>query len=123
MRKNFKGIIYSKAQNMRRTLVAKYDHFLNNKVDVIVMPTTPMTATKFPPPNSNCTLKITRAIENDENTCPFDITGHPAVSVPCGLSSSGLPIGFQIVGRHFDEATVYRVAYALERELGDWKKK
>ena len=48
---------------------------------------------------------------------PWDLTGSPAVSVPFGWSADNLPIGLQLVGRHFDEATVLRVAAALE-ELG-----
>jgi aspartyl-tRNA(Asn)/glutamyl-tRNA(Gln) amidotransferase subunit A len=46
----------------------------------------------------------------------FNITGHPALTVPCGLHSSGLPMGLQVVGRHFEETTVLRVGHAVERE-------
>ena len=52
------------------------------------------------------------------NTWPVSLWGLPAVSIPCGLSREGLPIGMQIVGRPFDEATLLRAARALERELG-----
>jgi aspartyl-tRNA(Asn)/glutamyl-tRNA(Gln) amidotransferase subunit A len=52
-------------------------------------------------------------------TRPFNFSGHPACSVPCGFSSAGLPIGMQIVGRPFDETTVLRVADAYQR-LSDW---
>ena len=41
------------------------------------------------------------------NTAPFDVTGHPAMSVPCGMSD-GLPVGLMLIGKHFDEATIYR---------------
>jgi aspartyl-tRNA(Asn)/glutamyl-tRNA(Gln) amidotransferase subunit A len=51
-------------------------------------------------------------------TIPFDLTGSPALSVPFGASAEGLPIGVQLVGRHFDEATVLRVGLALERVAG-----
>ncbi|MBI4841017.1 MAG: amidase, partial [candidate division NC10 bacterium] len=47
-------------------------------------------------------------------TRPINVTGHPAQSVPCGLTAGGLPIGLQIVGRHFDEATVLRIGHAFE---------
>ena len=50
---------------------------------------------------------------------PFNLTGQPAVSLPCGFSTGGLPIGLQIAGRPFDEATVLRVAYAYEQAT-DW---
>ena len=52
-------------------------------------------------------------------TRPFNVTGHPAASVPCGVTSEGLPIGLQIVGRPFDEATVLRLADAYQRAT-DW---
>ena len=49
-----------------------------------------------------------------DNTTPFNLTGHPALTINAGFSSEGLPIGMQITGRHFDEATVLKVAYAFE---------
>jgi aspartyl-tRNA(Asn)/glutamyl-tRNA(Gln) amidotransferase subunit A len=54
-------------------------------------------------------------------TIPFNVTGHPAMSVPVGLASDGLPIGVQIVGRPFDEATVFRASRAVE-VLSGWEK-
>jgi amidase len=54
------------------------------------------------------------------NTAPFDITHHPAMSIPCGLGD-GLPIGMMLIGKAFDEATIYRAAHAFE-QAGDWKK-
>ena len=48
-------------------------------------------------------------------TYPFNLTGQPAASVPCGFTQDGLPIGLQIVGRRFDDATVLRAAAAFER--------
>jgi aspartyl-tRNA(Asn)/glutamyl-tRNA(Gln) amidotransferase subunit A len=53
-------------------------------------------------------------------TIPFNVTGHPAMSVPIGLASDGLPIGVQIVGRPFDEAMVFRVSRAVE-VLSGWE--
>ena len=53
------------------------------------------------------------------NTGQFDVTGHPAISVPCGMED-GLPIGMMIVGRHFDDMTVIRVADAFEK-IGNWQ--
>ena len=53
------------------------------------------------------------------NTAVFDATGHPALTIPCGLSD-GLPVGLMLVGRHFDEATIYRAAYAYEQSV-DWR--
>jgi amidase len=54
------------------------------------------------------------------NTAPFDITHHPAMSLPCGMVD-GLPVGLMLVGRMFEEATIYRAAHAFE-QIGDWKK-
>jgi aspartyl-tRNA(Asn)/glutamyl-tRNA(Gln) amidotransferase subunit A len=48
-------------------------------------------------------------------TCPFNLTGQPAISLPCGFSKDGLPIGLQIVGRPFDEPTLLRIAHAYEQ--------
>ncbi len=53
------------------------------------------------------------------NTCQFDITGHPAMSVPCGMRN-GLPAGMMLVGKHFDEPAIYRAAYGFEQS-GDWR--
>ena len=59
------------------------------------------------------TLGITAALT--QYTRPYNITGFPAISVPCGFSEDGLPIGLQLAGRPFDEMTVLRAAYAYER--------
>ncbi len=56
------------------------------------------------------------------STCcsaPFNITHHPAMSIPCGVSDD-LPVGMMLVGRHWDEATIYRAADAFER-AEDWR--
>jgi aspartyl-tRNA(Asn)/glutamyl-tRNA(Gln) amidotransferase subunit A len=53
-------------------------------------------------------------------TSPFNVAGTPAMSVPCGFSSGGLPIGMQIVGRPFDEWSVFKVAHAYEQAT-DWR--
>ena len=59
-----------------------------------------MKATPLPPTNAPIALWIQRALEMVNNTCPFDVTGHPAMSVPCGLSG-GLPVGLQLIGKHW----------------------
>lgn len=60
----------------------------------------------------------TSPTESPIQSMPYNVTGHPAISMPTGLSKSGLPLSVQIVGRHFDEPTVLRVAAALERDTG-----
>jgi len=54
-----------------------------------------------------------------QNTCPFDVSGHPAFTVPCGMVG-GLPIGMMLVGHHFDEATLISAGQAFE-QIGDWQ--
>ncbi len=55
---------------------------------------------------------------NDVFTVPASLAGVPAISVPAGLSAEGLPLGLQVIGRHFDEETVFAVAGALEKAAG-----
>jgi len=72
------------------------------------------TAPRFDQPTD--TLSLASPIQ----TMPFNVTGHPAMSVPTGLGGNGLPIGVQIVGRHFDEPMVFRVGRAVE-QLSGWE--
>ena len=53
-------------------------------------------------------------IRDDPNTAPFDVTGHPAMSMPCGMSD-GLPVGLMLIGKHYDEATIYQAAAPSRR--------
>lgn len=109
---------YGKAMNITRRLRAAYDAQLA-QVDLLLMPTTALTAQKLPGPDATLAEIVTHAAEPVAITCPFDITHHPAMSVPCGLSD-GLPVGMMLVGRHFAEDTIYRAAHAFEQS-GDWK--
>jgi len=79
-----------------------------------------MKATPLPGPDASREEYIQRAFEMLPNTSPFNISHHPAITVPCGMSG-GLPIGLQLVGRMWDEATIYRAAHAFEAS-GDWTK-
>ena len=80
------------------------------------MPTTAMKAVKRPADKSlNSTLA--GALSNLHNTAPFDVSGHPAMSVPVGFSE-GLPVGMQLVGRRWNEATVLKVAHAYQVAIG-----
>lgn len=117
--KHYRGHYYAKAQNLARKLKAAYDSVLG-KYDLLLMPTLPMKATPIPTPDSPLTLYIQRAFEMVGNTAPFDVTGHPAMTLPCGMSD-GLPVGLMLIGKDYDEATVYRAAHAFEQD-GDWKK-
>ena len=95
-----------------------YDEALR-RYDVLAMPTTPMTATKLPAASHGFAEGVEAGLNMEGNTTPFDLSGHPAISVPCGLAN-GLPVGLMFIGRHFQDATVLRAAAALER-MGDWK--
>jgi amidase len=119
MLKHHRGHFYAKAQNLSRALKAAYNDALS-RFDLLVMPTTPMKATPLPPPGAGLPLIIQRAFEMIGNTAPFDSSGHPAMSIPCGLSE-GLPVGMMLIGRHWEESTIYRAAHAFE-QMGDWRK-
>lgn len=107
---------YARAVNKTRVLRAAYDEALS-RFDVLVMPTTPQTAQPLPDPAAGPMASVQAAIEMSSNACPFNITHHPALSVPCG-TVDGLPVGLQIVGRHFDEPSLYRVGRAVEQHGG-----
>jgi amidase len=113
MQTSYHGRYYAKAQNLARTLRAAYDTALRD-ADLLVMPTTPMKATPLPPPNASRPEYVARALEMINNTCPFDVTGHPAMNVPAGMSS-GLPVGMMLIGRHWEDGTVLRAAHAFEQ--------
>lgn len=108
---------YGKAVNLSRKVRAAYDKVLG-EADLLMMPTLPLKATKLPGPEASNTEYFQRAYEMLANTSPFDYTHHPAMAVPCGLGD-GLPISMMLVGKHYDEPTIYRAAYAFE-QAGDW---
>jgi aspartyl-tRNA(Asn)/glutamyl-tRNA(Gln) amidotransferase subunit A len=114
------GSDYLKAEQLRAVLMEDFRRALD-RVDVIVGPTTPITAWKV----GEWTARIG---DRDESvlaaswrfTFPYNLTGLPAISIPCGFDRHDLPIGLQIAGRPFDEVTVLRVAHAYER-THQWK--
>ncbi len=113
-----RGHYYAKAQNLSRQLRLAYDDALA-RYDLLLMPTVPMTAQPIPAPGAPVSEVIQRAFEMVANTAPFDATGHPAMSVPCGLLG-GLPVGVMLIAGYWEEATIYRAASALEKS-GDWR--
>lgn len=116
--KHYRGHFYAKAQNLARLLRKNYDDVLA-RYDLLLMPTLPMKATPLPAANAPLALYCQRGFEMLPNTCPFDVTGHPAMSIPCGMSD-GLPIGMMLIAKHYNEAAIYRAAHAFE-QLGDWR--
>jgi amidase len=113
MRESYHGRYYAKAQNLARKLRAAYDEALE-AVDLLLMPTLPLKATKIPEPGAPREEVVARALEMLPNTAPFDVSGHPAMNVPCGISE-GLPVGMMLIGRKWDEETVLRAAHAFEQ--------
>ncbi len=103
---------YLKAQRVRSLLAQDFDEAFA-KVDAIVTPTTPTPAFKLGE-KADDPLAMYLA---DIFTVTADLVGIPGVSIPCGNSKEGLPIGMQILGKHFDEATVLRVAHVAEHAL------
>jgi aspartyl-tRNA(Asn)/glutamyl-tRNA(Gln) amidotransferase subunit A len=110
---------YVKSQRARTLLQRNFNEAFN-RADVIVSPTLPA----FSPPVGEVWVQSGDLRENVIDAflrfnIPYDLTGFPAISIPCGLSSIGLPIGLQIAGRAFDETTVLRVANAYEQST-EW---
>jgi len=108
---------YGKGVNLSRRLAGEYDTVLK-ECDLLLLPTVPLKATPLPGPDASREEYVQRALEMIGNTAPFDITHHPAMSVPCGMGG-GLPIGMMLVGKRYDEAAIYRAAYAFE-QAEDW---
>jgi len=115
LRKKYQGGYYAKARNLSRKLTAAYDDALRDH-DLLVMPTVATKAPLIPAPGVSDAEFLARAYDGVVNTSPFDVTGHPAMSVPCTLSA-GLPVGMMIVGARGAEATIIRAAAAFEREI------
>ena len=117
--KHHRGHYYAKAQNLARQLREEYDKMFG-AYDLLLMPTLPVKATPLPPPDASLALYCQRAFEMLANTSPFDVTGHPAMSIPCGMSD-GLPVGLMLVAARWREATIYRAAAAFE-QADDWRR-
>jgi aspartyl-tRNA(Asn)/glutamyl-tRNA(Gln) amidotransferase subunit A len=101
---------YLKAQKVRTLLTHDFEEAFG-KVDAIVTPTSPTAAFRLGE-KSNDPLAMYLA---DIYTVTADLAGIPGISIPCGETKEKLPIGLQILGRHFDEATILRVAHAYEQ--------
>jgi len=114
----YHGRYHMKAQNLRRELVDAYDEALSD-IDLLALPTTPKIAPKIQNDLTYMEM-LERVMERSmvPNTAPFNVTGHPGVSVPCGTAHD-MPVGMHIVGPQFNDATVLRAAHAFEQHT-DW---
>ena len=115
---NFGGRLYGKAQNLRRKVKQDYERALTT-CDLLVMPTHSRKAQPYPRPDARKDAQPARAAPGSVNTWAANLTGHPAMSMPCGISED-LPIGLMLTAKDYDEATIYRAARAFEQS-GDWK--
>lgn len=108
---------YKKAQQVR-TLIKRDFEKAFETVDVMVTPTTPTAAFKA----GEKTADPLQMYLSDIFTLSINLAGVPGISVPCGFTSASLPIGLQIIGKHFDEEAVLKTAYAYEQDT-EWHKK
>jgi len=101
------AIHYLKAQRLRRIIQNEFAEAFK-KIDVFALP-----GAIYPAPR----IGETNALQMGRLrfTCPSNLTGLPAITIPCGLSTSGLPLGLQLVGKAFNEATILRAAYTFEK--------
>lgn len=102
---------YEKAQKVRTLIKQEFTDILQ-EYDVIMGPTTPTPAFEIDEKMGDPLSMY----NNDVLTTPVNLVGVPAISVPCGFSENGLPIGMQVIGNFFDESTVYRAAHAFEQQ-------
>ena len=109
----YPAVSYVQAQRFRSLIVEEWRQKVFGRVDLLAVPTTPVPAPSLEANDLQTTLTLTRF------TGPFNLTGLPAISIPCGFTKGGLPIGLQLVGRWWDEATVLRAAHAYQQAT-DW---
>jgi amidase len=109
------GQYYARAKNLVPRLRQAYDRALA-EYDLLLLPTTITQASRLPASREQMTddYIVQDLFSTSANACQFNITGHPAISVPCGISG-GLPVGMMLVAKHFDEPTLYRAAFAFEQ--------
>jgi aspartyl-tRNA(Asn)/glutamyl-tRNA(Gln) amidotransferase subunit A len=108
---------YKKAQQVRTLVKEDFDRAFE-KVDVIATPTAPTPAFKA----GEKTADPLQMYLTDIFTISVNLAGVPAISVPCGFAAGNLPIGLQIIGKHFDEASILRMAHAYEQAT-EWHKR
>lgn len=109
---------YKKAQQVRTLILRDFEAAFQD-VDVIVAPTAPTPAFKI----GEKTDDPLQMYLSDVFTIPVNMAGIPGMSLPCGFSSTGLPIGLQVIGKPFDEATLLQVAYAFEQQTDHHRRK
>jgi aspartyl-tRNA(Asn)/glutamyl-tRNA(Gln) amidotransferase subunit A len=115
---------YLEATRLRARLVRTFVRDVLADVDVLAMPTIPEPAPALDAVKAGSTAEVVRRMGRFSRlTRPWNALGVPALSVPCGFSSAGLPVGLQLVGRPFDEATVLQAGHAYEQAAGWWRRR
>lgn len=111
----YNGYYYAKSKNLVRRLQAAYDRVLADH-DLLLMPTTVQKSSPNPDLSdlNSTDAVMAQSFGNTLNTCQFNATGHPSMSIPCGMRD-GLPIGLMLTGRAFSEQTIYQAAHAFEQ--------
>lgn len=115
------AVAYLQAQRVRRTIIRAFA-VLFERVDLLVLPAM---LTEAPMITAAASVHGSWEVLRDRirSTAPFNLTGLPAVSVPCGFTNSGVPVGLQIVGPRFADRTVLAAAHVYEQEAGWWKRR
>jgi len=109
---------YYKKGQQARTLIKRDFEEAFRRADIIATPTAPTAAFKIGEKSSD----PLQMYLSDIFTISVNLAGIPGISIPCGFTAGGLPVGLQLLGRHFDEASILRAAYAYEQAT-DWHKK
>ncbi|NSZ19922.1 amidase [Agrobacterium vitis] len=115
---HYRGRYYAKSRNIVLELKKAFDAVFAT-YDLLLMPTVPCVASPLPGKDASIAEIVTRGFEMTATTAAFDVTGHPAMSIPCGLSD-GLPVGLMLIGNDYCETTIYQAASAFEAD-GDWR--
>lgn len=115
LRHETKGRVMALAQELRKKLRAQYDAALE-RFDLLVMPTVPMLPHRLPAGPLAPAAHQKLAFEMHDNNCATNLTGHPALSVPCGMID-GLPVGMLLIGRHLDDHSLIRAAHRFRKEV------
>ena len=103
---------YLKAQKVRNLIKNDFDEVYKN-VDAILTPSTPTSAFKI----GEKTDDPVSMYLNDIFTVPINLAGLPAISIPAGIDSKGYPLGLQIIGKAFDEQSIFNIAYTMEEKI------
>jgi len=115
LRHETKSRVLALAQALRSKLRAQIDEALRH-FDVLAMPTVPMTAHRLPRGPLKPAEHQKLAFEMHDNNCATNLTGHPAMSVPCGMLD-GLPVGLLLIGRHLEDHLLLRVAHQFQQRV------